>query len=50
MDPVFLAVFLVDTDFNRDSSTDTVFSSAVQGGNAVQAAFTQRTVATAFTL
>ena len=42
--------YRLDTDFNRDSSTDTVFSSAVQGGNATQTAFRPRTVASAFTL
>ena len=50
MDPVALAAFRVDTDFNRDSSTDTVFSTAVQGGNAAQTAFGPRTVATPYTL
>ena len=38
MDPVFLAAFRADTDFNRDSSIDTVFSTDVQGGNAAQTA------------
>ena len=36
VDPVFLSTFCVDIDFNRDSGTETVFSSAVQGGNAAQ--------------
>ena len=42
MDPVSLAAFRVDTDFNRDSSTGIVFSTAVQGGNAAQTAFTHQ--------
>ena len=50
MKPVFLAAFRVDTDFNRDSSTDTVFSTAIQGGKAAQTAFRRRTVATTYTL
>ena len=50
MDPVCLAAFRVDPDFNKDSSTDTVFSTAVQGGNAAQMAFRPRAVATTFTL
>ena len=33
MDPVFLAAFGVDSDYHRDSSTDTGFSTDVQGGN-----------------
>ena len=49
MDPVFLAAFGVDTDFHRDSSTDTVFSTAVQGENAAQTAFRPRTAATTYT-
>ena len=34
MEPVCLAAFRVDTDLNRDSSTDTVFSTAPQERNA----------------
>ena len=50
MDPVLLAAFRLDTDFNRDSSTDPVFSTAVQGGNATQTAFRPRAVATTYKL
>ena len=46
----FLHAFRVDTDFSRDFSTDTVFSTAVQGGNAAQTAFRPLTVATTYTL
>ena len=41
MEPVFLASFRVDTEFHRDSSTDTF-----QGGNAAQTACRPRMVAT----
>ena len=50
MDPVFPPAFRVDTDFHMDSSTDTVFSTAVQGGNAAQTASRPRTVANTYTL
>ena len=50
MDPVFLVDFGVDTDFSRDSSTYTVFSNAVQGGNAAQTVLRPRQVATAYRL
>ena len=49
-DPVCHAACHVDTDFNRDSSTDTLFSTAVHGGNAAQTAFRPRTVAATYTL
>ena len=49
-DPVCHAACRVDTGFNRDSCTDTVFSTPVHGGNAAQTAFSPRTAATAFTL
>ena len=50
VDPVFLSTFCVDIDFNRDSGTETVFSSAVQGGNAAQTGFRPRTIDTTYTL
>ena len=49
-DPVCHAACRVDTGFNRDSSTDTVFSAPVHGGNAAQTAFRPCTVATTYTL
>ena len=50
MDPVCLAAFRADTDFNWDYSTDTAFSTAVRGRNAAQTAFRPRAVATTYTL
>ena len=50
MDSVFLAAFRVDTDFNSDSSTDTVSSTAVQEGDAAQTALRPSPVSTRYTL
>ena len=45
MDPVVLAAFGFDIDFHRDSSTDAVFITAVQGGNAAETFFRTRSAA-----
>ena len=49
MGPVFFTAFGVDTDFHRDSSTDVVFTTVIQGGNAAQTGFRPRSAAGANT-